>query len=91
MSSVIPELIETWKIARAIGWPSQKTLAFLRDNELEVVSGKRKNKVVFRSEFEARMPQVYRLFVEKWSNGELTSRRGSNSETWINKAREEQR
>jgi hypothetical protein len=77
MSGVkIPELIETWRIARAIGWNTRKTTKFFASAGLaEHVIGHVEHMVV-RSDFEATMPVVYRIFVREYEAGKLTSNRG---------------
>jgi hypothetical protein len=72
----IPELIETWRIARAIGWSTRKTTKFFCDAGLaEHVIGHAEHMVV-RSDFEATMPVVYRIFVREYESGRLVSNRG---------------
>lgn len=70
----IPELIETWKIAQALGWPTTKTTAFLRDAGLATKVCKR-NHLVFREDLEAIMPRVYRIFVDKYRAGGISTKR----------------
>lgn len=73
---IIPELIETAKVARAIGWTTDKTTRFLtRLGVASRVKGYR-DTLVCREQFEATMPQIYRLFVTKYESGELSSKRG---------------
>ena len=70
----IPEIIETWKIAQAIGWGTGKTTKMLRDEGLATRLGKR-NHVVMRADFAATMPAVYRIFVDKFTAGEISTKR----------------
>lgn len=72
----IPELIEVSKVAKAVGWPSRKMRRFLSDNEMSFQSNKLKGHLIFRDEFEAKLPKVYRIFVEKYSAGLLFEGRG---------------
>jgi hypothetical protein len=76
MHTRIPELIEVSKIAKAIGWPSVKTRVFLRDSGMSFQVSKRKEYVIFRDEFECKMPKVYKIFVDKYLSGCLITYRG---------------
>lgn len=78
MSIQIPELIETWRIARTIGWSTKKTTTFLAKQGLAGKVKGWRDTMVIRTQFEATMPHIYRLFVEKYEAGELCSRRGGN-------------
>jgi hypothetical protein len=72
----IPELIEVWKIARAIGWPTKKTRLFLYDAGLAQRIGLHREALVVRSDFQGTMPVVYEIFAKAYSSGKLLSRRG---------------
>lgn len=72
----IPELIEVWRIARAIGWPTKKTRLFLYDAGLAQRIGLHREVMVIRSDFLAMMPVVYGIFAKAYMRGDLVSRRG---------------
>jgi hypothetical protein len=70
----IPELIETWKIAQAMNWPSKKMTCFLREAGMATRPCKH-NFLVFREDLEATMPRIYRIFVDKYRAGEIATKR----------------
>lgn len=72
----IPELIEVWRIARAIGWTTPKTRLFMYDAGLAQKFGSHHETMVVRLDFQVSMPTVYQIFVRAWKDGLLTSRRG---------------
>lgn len=72
----IPELIEVWRIARAIGWTTQKTRLFFYDAGLAQKIGAHHETMVIREDFQATMPAVYQVFAKAWKTGKLTSGRG---------------
>lgn len=72
----IPELIEVWKIARAIGWPTKKTRLFFYDAGLANKVGTHREALVVRADFESTMPVVYAIFVKAYAAGSLLSSRG---------------
>lgn len=72
----IPELIETWKIARAIGWPTEKTRLFLEEAGIATrPAGCKHNFIVIREDFEVAMPRIYEIFVRKYEAGEISTKR----------------
>jgi hypothetical protein len=72
----IPELIETWKIAQAMHWPTAKMTAFLRDTGVATrPTGCKRNFIVIREDFEATMPRIYAIFVRKYTAGEIGTKR----------------
>jgi len=73
MSECIPELIEVWKIAQAIGWPTEKTRRFLRGEDMAITVGNGRA-YVLRGAFEATMPTIYRIFVSKYLAGQISSK-----------------
>jgi hypothetical protein len=72
----IPELIEVWKIARAIGWATKKTRLFLYDTGLAQKIGNHREAMVVRADFQATMPVVYDIYVKAHVSGKLLSTRG---------------
>jgi hypothetical protein len=70
----IPELIETWKIAQAMRWPSKKMTNFLREAGMATRPCQH-NYLVFREDLEATMPRVYRIFVDRYRAGEISTKR----------------
>jgi hypothetical protein len=72
----IPELIEVWKIARAIGWPTKKTRLFLYDAGLAQKVGAHREVLVVRADFQASMPVVYEIYLKAHIAGKLLSSRG---------------
>lgn len=73
MTECIPEIIEVWKIAQAIGWTTEKTRRFLRGENMAMTVGNGRA-YVMRSVFETTMPTVYRIFVSKYLTGQISSR-----------------
>jgi hypothetical protein len=72
----IPELIETWRIAKSIGWTTDKTTRLFRGMGIGGRVQGRRDTYVTREFFEAKLPQIYLLFVRKYEAGELLSKRG---------------
>lgn len=91
MAVRIPELIEVPKVARAIGWPSRKMRRFLLDNGMSFQSDVGKGHLIFRDEFEAKLPKVYRIFVDKYASGLLFEGRGGTRQKGPNTAKDAKR
>lgn len=72
----IPELIETWKIAKAAGLNTEKMSKLLGDMGLTFQAGKRCSHLVVRREFAAASPTLYGIFAEAYKSGAILSRRG---------------
>ena len=72
----IPELIETWRIAKAINWTTDKTTRMFRAMGIGGRVSGRRDTYVSREYFESAMPHIYSVFVAKFEAGELLSKRG---------------
>jgi hypothetical protein len=72
----IPELIETNMVARVIGWTTRKTTKFLLQTGMAFRPDGWRDAMVVRETLEAQMPSIYKLFVQKYTAGELLSKRG---------------
>lgn len=79
----IPGLIETWKIAHSVGINAPKMARLLGDMGLVIQTGKRHQRMVVRDEFAVAAPTLYRMFVDAYKAGRITSRRG----TWSREAK----
>jgi len=62
MAKRVPFLIEVNQIAELIGWTPRKTRAFMVDNQLSFQTATGKRHLIFRDEFEAKLPKIYALF-----------------------------
>jgi hypothetical protein len=72
----IPELVETWKIARAMGWGPDKMASWFQREGLVIQSGKGCARLVKRDELQANFSFVYDKLVEANRAGLLLSGRG---------------
>jgi hypothetical protein len=73
----IPELIEVHLIAKVIHWTTDKTRRFFTKTGMAGRIPGWRDSMVVRAHFQATMPQIYRLFTERYSAGELVSKRGN--------------
>jgi hypothetical protein len=73
---MIPELLEVSKIAKAIGWPTRKMRRFLHGNGMSFQANGMMEHLIFREEFEAKLPKIYLIFIEKYESGTLLEGRG---------------
>jgi hypothetical protein len=81
MTDGIPELIEVWKIARHVGWPTKKMAQYLLDIGVVTQAAPRKDRRVLRSEFATTLPKLYASYVADYKAGNITSGRGKRPRT----------